>query len=131
MRFPSDRLYSKEHEWILVDGDEGTIGITDFAQDQLGDIVYVELPAIGAAMAKDEPFGVVESVKSVSDIFGPAAGEVIARNDELEEHPELVNEDPYGKGWMVRVRLTASGDLDDLLEAAAYEREIGLEAGDG
>jgi glycine cleavage system H protein len=131
VQFPSDRKYSREHEWILVDGDEGTIGITDFAQDQLGDIVFVELPEVGRDLTKDDAFGVVESVKSVSDVFSPVNGTVIERNQMLDEHPELVNDDPYGEGWMIRVRIGSDNDLDDLLDAAAYCSEFGLGNSDG
>ena len=131
MQFPKDRLYSKEHEWLLVEDGEGTIGITDFAQDQLGDVVYVELPSTGAILVKDAAIGVVESVKSVSDVYAPVSGEVIARNDELEDKPELVNDDPYGKGWIIRIRLTDRLELTTLLDADAYRAETGMEAGDG
>ena len=131
MQFPEDRLYSREHEWILVEGDEGTIGITEFAQDQLGDIVFVELPQLGAKLTKNATFGVVESVKSVSDVFAPVGGEVVARNEQLLDEPELINDDPYTGGWIIKVRLADPHDLGDLLDAAAYRREIGLEPGDG
>jgi len=131
VKFPEDRLYSKEHEWILVDGDEGTIGITDFAQDQLGDIVYVESPPPGTMLSQDAAFGVVESVKSVSDIYAPVSGEVIARNEKLDDAPELVNDDPYGRGWIVRIRLADPAELDRLLNSDAYRAEIGGEPGNG
>lgn len=122
-RYPEGLRYTKEHEWIRVEGDEGVIGITWFAQDQLGDVVFAEVPAVGSRLTKDEPFGVVESVKTVSDLFAPVNGEVVAVNEELESRPELVNEDPYGQGWLVRIRIADASELDDLLEAGAY-REI-------
>lgn len=125
MDTPGDRLYSSEHEWILMDGDEGTVGITAFAQDQLGDIVYVEVPDVGTAVRKGEAFGVVESVKAVSDLFAPVGGEVVARNGDLEDAPELMNQSPYERGWLLRIKLSDRGELDNLLEAGAYQREVG------
>jgi glycine cleavage system H protein len=116
-----DLRYTKEHEWVRVDGDEATIGITQYAADQLGDIVYVELPAVGSAVEQSATFGVVESVKAVSDLFAPVAGEVAGANDALTDEPELVNRDPYGDGWMLRIRLADPAQLDDLLDAAAYD----------
>ncbi len=118
---PTDLRYTKDHEWVRVDGDEAVVGITKFAADQLGDIVFVELPAVGRSLSAHEPFGVVESVKAVSDLFAPVEGEVIAGNDALTGAPELVNSDPYGEGWMLRVRLAEPARVDDLLDAAAYE----------
>ena len=124
MNIPSGRRYTKEHEWILVDGDEGIVGITDFAQDQLGDVVYVELPEVGAAVRQHDPFGVVESVKVASDVYAPVSGEVIARNDRLQETPELLNQSPYEDGWIIRVRLSNLAELDALLDAGAYGAEV-------
>jgi glycine cleavage system H protein len=121
---PGDLRYTKEHEWVRVDGDEATIGITQYAADQLGDIVFVELPGAGRAVAQFATFGVVESVKAVSDLFAPVSGEVTATNNDLAGQPEAVNSDPYGKGWMVRVRLTDPGQLDGLLDPAAYEQLV-------
>jgi glycine cleavage system H protein len=118
---PSDLRYTKEHEWIRVEGDEATVGITDFAASQLGDVVFVELPAPGHGLEQFATFGVVESVKAVSDLFAPVAGEVIARNEGLADRPELVNDDPYGEGWMVRIRVTDADQLAELLDAGAYE----------
>ncbi len=118
---PSDLRYTKEHEWIRVEGEEATVGITDYAADQLGDIVFVELPEPGRRIEQFATFGVVESVKAVSDLFAPVAGEVIARNDGLGDQPELVNGDPYGEGWMVRIRIADAGQLGELLDASAYE----------
>ena len=121
MAVPIDLHYTKDHEWVRVDGDEATVGITEYAADQLGDIVFVELPDIGRAFEAHQAFGVVESVKAVSDLFAPVAGEVVAKNDALASASELVNSDPYGEGWMIRVRLGADRDLDDLLDADAYD----------
>jgi glycine cleavage system H protein len=118
---PPDLRYTKEHEWIRVEGDEATVGITDFAAEQLGDIVFVELPEPGAALDQFATFGVVESVKAVSDLFAPIGGEIVERNDTLADQPELVNQDPYGAGWMVRVRMADAEQLAELLDATAYD----------
>ncbi len=119
---PGDLRYTKEHEWVRVDGEEAVVGITAFAADQLGDVVFVELPAPGRTLAQAATFGVVESVKAVSDLFAPVAGEVVAVNDALGGRPELVNTDPYGEGWMLRIKVSDAGQLDGLLDAAAYEQ---------
>jgi glycine cleavage system H protein len=121
---PGDLRYTKDHEWVRVDGDEAVVGITQFAADQLGDIVFVELPAAGRALDQHATFGVVESVKAVSDLFAPVAGEVTGANDALSDAPELVNSDPYGEGWMLRVRLADPAQVDSLLDAAAYEQLV-------
>jgi glycine cleavage system H protein len=113
--------YTRDHEWVRLDGDEAVVGITQYAADQLGDIVFVELPEAGKALEASRPFGVVESVKAVSDLFAPLSGEVVATNDALTAGPELVNSDPYGDGWMVRMHLADAGDLEDLLDADAYD----------
>ena len=118
---PSDLRYTKEHEWVRVAGDEATIGITQHAADQLGDIVFVELPEPGRRLDQFATFGVVESVKAVSDLFAPVAGEVVEGNAGLAATPEVVNSDPYGAGWMLRVRLSDPAQLEQLLDAAAYE----------
>jgi glycine cleavage system H protein len=118
---PTDLRYTRDHEWVRLEGDEATVGITQYAADQLGDIVFVELPETGRALQGAKAFGVVESVKAVSDLFAPLAGEVIATNDALTGGPELVNSDPYGAGWMVRIRIADATELDDLLDAAAYD----------
>ena len=118
---PEELHYSKDHEWIRVEGDVGTIGITDHAQHSLGDVVYVELPKAGESFAAHEPFGSVESVKAVSEIFTPVGGEVLEVNEALQDEPERVNTDPYGDGWMIRVRMTSPGEVDSLLSAAEYE----------
>jgi glycine cleavage system H protein len=118
---PTDLRYTKDHEWVRVEGDEATIGITQYAADQLGDIVFVELPDTGRTLEQFATFGVVESVKAVSDLFAPLAGEVVATNDALTATPELVNGDPYGAGWMLRVRVSDTGQLDELLDPGAYD----------
>ncbi len=121
---PDDRRFTKEHEWVRVEGDEAVIGITQYAADQLGDIVFVELPSVGKALEQFATFGVVESVKAVSDLFAPVAGEVVGVNDALADKPELVNGEPFGDGWMVRVRLADPAQVDGLLDAAGYERLV-------
>jgi glycine cleavage system H protein len=118
---PTDLRYTHDHEWVRIEGDEATVGITQYAADQLGDIVFVELPDTGRALEGSRPFGVVESVKAVSDLFAPVAGEVTATNDALSGSPELVNSDPYGAGWMVRIRVSEPGELADLLDADGYD----------
>lgn len=122
MKIPKDLRYSREHEWVAVDNNVATIGITDHAQEQLGDVVYVELPQIDAEITKDAPFGVVESVKAVSDIFAPVSGTVKEVNSPLTESPEKVNADPYGEAWMIRVTMSDAHELDDLMTAAEYEK---------
>jgi glycine cleavage system H protein len=122
---PRDLRYSKEHEWVKVEGDEATIGITAYAQEQLGDVVYVELPPVGQKVEQFKTFGVVESVKAASDLYAPVSGEVLEANPDLSKSPEKVNEDPYGGGWMLRVRLSNPGELEQLLDADAYEKETG------
>ncbi|MGE0226998.1 MAG: glycine cleavage system protein GcvH [Dehalococcoidia bacterium] len=116
--------YTREHEWIRLDGDEGVIGISDYAQDELGDVVYVALPALGTRLVAGQRFGEIESVKTVSELFAPATGEVTAVNEALEEHPELVNESPYDDGWLVRIVLTDLTQLEELLDAEAYGAEL-------
>lgn len=118
---PTDLHYTKDHEWVRVDGASATIGITAYAADQLGDIVFVELPDAGRKLEQSATFGVVESVKAVSDLFAPVSGEVLEANADLGASPELVNSDPYKGGWMIRVRLTDPTQVDDLLDAAAYD----------
>jgi glycine cleavage system H protein len=119
---PTELRYTKDHEWIRVEGDTATIGITPYAADQLGDVVFVDLPATGRTLEQHATFGVVESVKAVSDLYAPVGGEVVATNDDLGTEPELVNKDPYGGGWMIRLRLADPGQVAGLLDAAAYER---------
>ncbi len=120
MNTPDNLKYSKEHEWVRVDGDHAYVGITDFAQDQLGDIVYVEIETEGQELAKDEVFGTVEAVKTVSDLFMPISGTVEEFNSDLEANPEVVNSDPYKEGWMVKIKMSDPAELDDLMDAAAY-----------
>ena len=121
---PTDLRYTKDHEWVRVDGEEATVGITEYAAGQLGDIVFVELPDVGRTLAQFAAFGVVESVKAVSDLFAPVSGEVVASNDALAGSPEHVNADPYGEGWMIRLRLTEPGEVGELLDADAYDALI-------
>jgi glycine cleavage system H protein len=118
---PAELRYTKDHEWVRVEGDQATIGITEYAAEQLGDIVFVELPDVGRDLAQFATFGVVESVKAVSDLFAPLGGEVTDANGELSSQPELVNSDPYGSGWMLRVRISDPEQLNELLDAGAYE----------
>lgn len=121
---PEDLKYTKEHEWVRLEGDLLRVGITDFAQDQLGDVVYVQLPDAGASVAADDVFGEVESTKSVSDLYAPVNGEVVEVNGALADRPELVNSDPYGDGWMIVVRPADQGEYEALLDAAAYRRYL-------
>jgi glycine cleavage system H protein len=121
MDFPEELRYTREHEWVLIEQDAATMGITDFAQDALGDIVFLELPNIGDEIQKDEPIGVVESVKAVSDIFAPLSGEVIDINTPLLDSFEALNEDPYGDGWMLKIKLAVPAEVDDLLSADEYQ----------
>jgi glycine cleavage system H protein len=118
---PADLKYTKEHEWVRIDGDSGTVGITDYAQDQLGDVVFVDLPLAGTNVRYTEKFGEIESVKAVSELFSPVTGEVIETNEGLNGSPELVNDSPYGDGWMLKVRLTEPGELAGLMSADEYE----------
>jgi glycine cleavage system H protein len=123
-KIPENLRYSKEHEWALMEGDVLTVGITHHAQSQLGDVVYVELPAIGRQIEKDKVFGVVESVKAVSDLFAPVSGEVVAINDTLPNKPEEVNADPYGEAWMIKIKPTRKAELEELMDAAHYARYL-------
>jgi len=127
--YPNDYYYTKEHEWVKVEGDEGLVGITDFAQHQLGDIIFVELPQVGKDLATHQSLGVVESVKSVSDVYSPVAGKVVAVNDELSQTADLLNKDPHGKGWIVRLKINDRKELGGLMKASDYEKFLeGLEA---
>ena len=125
MNLPEQLKYTKDHEWISLDGDVATIGITDFAQKELGDIVYVEVETLDQEMEADEVFGTVEAVKTVSDLFLPLAGTIVEFNEELETTPEEVNADPYGKGWMIKVKVTNVADFDSLMSAEDYKKLIG------
>ena len=118
---PDDLHYSKDHEWVRVDGNVAIVGITDYAQNSLGDVVYVELPKVGDDFAANEPFGSVESVKAVSEVFSPVSGEIVGTNEALADTPEKVNTDPYGEGWMIRVKMSNPGEADSMLTAAEYE----------
>jgi glycine cleavage system H protein len=122
--YPDDLKYTPEHEWIRLDGDRARVGITSYAQDALGDIVFVQLPEVGAALDAGQAFGEVESTKSVSDVYAPFAGEVAARNEALEGTPELVNSDPYGDGWLIEITVADPSALDNLLDADAYQRHV-------
>jgi glycine cleavage system H protein len=124
MEFPDDLKYTREHEWLLVEDKVATVGITDFAQEQLGDVVFVELPAVGDKVTKDEAMGVIESVKAVSDVYAPVSGKVLEVNDDLPENTEMVNEDPYGDGWMVKIELSDPTEIADLMSAAEYEQFV-------
>ena len=124
MNFPEELRYTKDHEWIRLEGDVAVIGITDFAQSELGDIVYVEIETEGETLGQDDVFGTVEAVKTVSDLFMPVSGEVIAVNESLNDGPEVVNGDPYGDGWMIKVAIEDSSEIEDLLDAEAYKSLI-------
>jgi glycine cleavage system H protein len=124
MEFPEGLKYSKEHEWVLVEDKVAIIGITEFAEHELGDVVYVELPEVGEKVVKDDPFAAVESVKAVSDVFAPVSGTVLEINDTLPENPETINDDPYGDGWMIKVEMTDKDDLKDLMSAEEYAEYI-------
>lgn len=125
MNFPDGLYYTKDHEWLRVDGDTGTVGITDFAQSELGDIVYVEIESIGDSVSKDDVFGTVEAVKTVSELFMPVDGEVLEMNDALDANPELVNEDPYGDGWLIKIKLEDPSQVSGMLSAAEYAAMVG------
>ena len=125
MNFPADLKYTKEHEWIKVEGDVAIVGITDFAQSELGDIIFVEVETVGKSIAQDAVFGTVEAVKTVSDLFLPVAGEVIEFNTNLNNSPELVNSDPFGEGWVVKMKPSYLGDIDQLMDVATYQAFVG------
>ncbi len=126
MNFPSELKYTKDHEWIRLEGDNAVIGITDFAQGELGDIVYVDITSEGETIAKEEIFGTVEAVKTVSDLFMPVSGEILEFNSQLEPAPETVNSDPYGAGWMIKIRLTNASEVSELLSVEEYKSLIGV-----
>ncbi|SKA10926.1 glycine cleavage system H protein [Chitinophaga eiseniae] len=125
MNFPSNLRYTKDHEWVLLEGNVATIGITEFAQRELGDIVFVDIPTVGKTLGAEEVFGTVEAVKTVSDLFLPVAGKIDTFNDDLEGEPELVNSDPYGDGWMIKMTVSNPADVASLLDAAAYQALLG------
>jgi glycine cleavage system H protein len=122
--YPEDLLYHSEHDWARIDGDQATFGITWYAQDQLGEVVFFDTPDVGAQVTKDQSYAEVESVKAVSDVFAPLSGEVVAVNEALADNPEAINEDPYGEGWLVRVKLTDPAETESLMDAAAYEATL-------
>lgn len=124
MEFPEELKYTKEHEWLLVEGTTATVGITDYAQDRLGDVVYVEMPAVGDKVSKEDAFGVVESVKAVSDIYAPVSGKVLEVNDDLPDNPHQINEDPYGDGWLIKIEMNDLEEIEDLMTAAEYQEYI-------
>jgi len=125
MEIKPELKYTKDHEWISIDGDNATIGITDYAQGELGDIVYVEIEALGEELEKEEIFGSVEAVKTVSDLFLPVSGEITELNEGLEDNPELINDDPYGEGWIIKMKISNQSELSDLLSADDYKEQIG------
>lgn len=125
MNFPDNLKYTKDHEWVKVEGDVAIIGITDFAQHELGDIVYIEVNAVGETLEAEETFGTIEAVKTVSDLFMPIGGEVLEFNEELEATPDTVNQDPYGKGWIAKVKISDMAEVDNLMDAAKYKELVG------
>lgn len=126
MDFPEELKYTKDHEWIRIEGDTAYVGITDFAQGELGDIVYIDITSVGATVARDEVFGTVEAVKTVSDLFMPLSGDVQEMNEKLDANPELVNQDPYGEGWMVKISVADASEAGQLLSASEYKAQIGV-----
>lgn len=124
MNFPEDLKYTKDHEWVRVEGDVATVGISDFAQSELGDIVFVEIETVGEELEKEEVFGSVEAVKTVSDLFMPVSGEILEMNEKIEENPEIINEDPYGEGWMVKIKLSNPDEVEELLKPDAYRETV-------
>ena len=128
MKFPKKLKYTREHEWVLVEGSEATVGITDYAQHELGEVVFVELPKVGETVTKDEEFGTVESVKAASPIYAPVSGDVLEVNNDLSERPETLNDDPYGDAWLIRIEMSDTAELDDLMSADEYKDYIAEEA---
>ncbi|MBK7174024.1 MAG: glycine cleavage system protein GcvH [Bacteroidales bacterium] len=124
MNIPENLYYTKEHEWLALNGDEGTVGVTDFAQHQLGDVVFIEVNTIGEAVATGEAFGTIEAVKTVSDMFAPVACEILEYNENLSDNPELINKDPYGEGWIVKVKIQDVNEIKELLSAADYQKLV-------
>ncbi|MBN2806515.1 MAG: glycine cleavage system protein GcvH [Prolixibacteraceae bacterium] len=125
MKLPENLQYTKEHEWVKVDGDVAVVGITEYAQGELGDIVFVEIETVGESLDKEETFGTVEAVKTVSDLFMPVSGEILEKNEALDDAPETINKDPYGAGWMIKVKMNNPAELDELLSAAEYSDLVG------
>jgi glycine cleavage system H protein len=122
--YPDDLKYAHDHEWARSEGDRATIGITDYAQEQLSDVVYVDLPPVGTAVTGEEPFGEVESIKSLSDLYSPVSGRIVGRNDVLDKRPELINSDPWGQGWLIVIEMSDPGELDQLMDAEAYSEMV-------
>ena len=125
MNFPANLKYTKEHEWVLIDGDVATVGVTDFAQSELGDIVFVEIETVGQTVGRDEVFGTVEAVKTVSDLFMPLTGKILEKNAGLDSAPEVLNSDPYTAGWMIKIKITDAAEIDSLMSADDYKQHIG------
>ena len=125
MKIPENLKYTKDHEWLKIEGDEAFVGVTDFAQGELGDVVYIEVETVGENLAKEDSFGTIEAVKTVSDMFMPVSGEVLEFNEKLTDEPELVNKDPYGDGWVVKIKLTNKEELNELLDSKQYSEHIG------
>ena len=125
MNFPANLKYTKEHEWVAIEGDVATVGITDFAQSELGDIVFVEIETVGQTVGRDEVFGTVEAVKTVSDLFMPISGEILEKNAELDNAPEVLNSDPYQAGWMIKIKIANATEIDSLMSADDYKQHIG------
>ena len=125
MNFPEDLRYTKDHEWVLLEGTTATVGITDFAQSELGDIVFVDIPSIGKELGAEAVFGTVEAVKTVSDLFLPVTGTVLEKNEEIDAHPEYVNQDPYGAGWMIKMTVNDPSEVEKLMDSAAYQALVG------
>lgn len=125
MDFPAELKYTKDHEWVRIEGDTGVIGITEYAQGELGDVVFVELPPVGTKIQQGKQFGTIEAVKTVSDIFAPVSGDIVEVNEALKDSPEIVNKEPYSGGWMVKVKITVAAELNDLLDATKYQEMVG------
>ena len=126
MKILENLKYTKDHEWIKVEGNEALVGVSDFAQHELGDIVFIDVPSVGETLEKEESFGSIEAVKTVSDMFMPVGGEVLAFNEALESDPAIINSDPYGEGWIIRIKMTNPAELNELLDAASYKAQLGL-----
>ncbi len=124
MKYPDNLKYTKDHEWVKVNGDEAYVGITDFAQNELGDVVFIEVDTVGETLDKEEAFGTIEAVKTVSDMFMPVSGEVLEFNEELENSPDIINKDPYGDGWIIKIKLSDKSELDELLSAEEYKKSV-------
>ncbi|MFH0894896.1 MAG: glycine cleavage system protein GcvH [Bacteroidota bacterium] len=126
MNIPDNLKYTKDHEWLKVEGNEALVGITDFAQGELGDVVFVEIETVGESIDIEEPFGTIEAVKTVSDIYMPISGEILEKNPKLESNPEVINKDPYGDGWMIRIKITNPAEVEELMTAAQYQEQLGI-----